>query len=341
MTRKAMRRWVAIARKAVELRATGIRQAEESRRFVVRFACGIVVRPSENLQIGCRVHRDELRVTAGNEQCEKRVRRKLFAIEKRCEDVSVQVVDGVDRFVQCEGECFCRGNADYEAADQSRSGGYCDAVDLFEVCAGAVDRIFDGSGKQRDVTPSSDFRYDAAVFGVEGVLIGRDAGEHVPAVADEGGRGVVAGGFDAEDQHLPAVTLLSSANDSLTNCARLWPLLSSIQRSKASRKTVTPISAARTAAARSVPRRSNAAARADASEAILSRSRSRSSAFSAITALRLRAKSRRSSKKIATPSTDAAAASIAEDCLGTASRAVMKCCSNSSAPANNTSRLSA
>ena len=47
---------------------------------------------------------------------------------------------------------------------------------------------------------AGELRDDAAVEGVEVDLAGNDGGEGVGAMADDGGGGLVAGGFDAEDE---------------------------------------------------------------------------------------------------------------------------------------------
>ena len=77
------------------------------------------------------------------------------------------MVHGVEWFIRCEGERFGAGNAHDEASDQPRSGGDGDAVDFFERRDRALERVFDGRGEQRDVTPAGDLGDDAAVFGVE------------------------------------------------------------------------------------------------------------------------------------------------------------------------------
>ena len=69
-------------------------------------------------------------MAARNEQREKRIGRRLLAIEEGREDVAVQMIDGVERPVQCEGVRFRGGDADDEAADQARTAGYGDAVEI-------------------------------------------------------------------------------------------------------------------------------------------------------------------------------------------------------------------
>jgi len=81
------------------------------------------------------------------------------------------------------------------------------------------------------------------------------------------------------------------------SCGKFRWLASSTQRSNAALKTAIPTSAARLAAGPLTPRRRNASASAEASDASLINSRSRSSVLAAMTAWRCRALSRRSSSR--------------------------------------------
>src|SRR5579864_1589474 len=77
MPRKPNGARIAVARKAIELRTAGEVESEKASGFVVRLAGGIVARSPKNLHIDRAAHRDELRVTAGNEQHEQRVDRRF------------------------------------------------------------------------------------------------------------------------------------------------------------------------------------------------------------------------------------------------------------------------
>ena len=141
-------------------------------------------------------------MAAGDEQREERIRRRLVALEERGEEVAVQMVDRVERQAGRERERFRRGDADDEAADESRPGRDGDAVELAERDAGARQRVVDRRGEQRGVPAGGDLGHDPAVLRVELVLVGRDVREHAHAVAHDGGRGVVARRLDPEQQHL-------------------------------------------------------------------------------------------------------------------------------------------
>src|SRR5579863_4648971 len=140
-------------------------------------------------------------MTARNEEREKRIWWLFVTVEERCEDMSVQVIHAVDRLVERECERFGCRDADDEATDQPGALRYRNRVDLGKPLAGASKGIVDGGREQSDVLAARNFRNDPTIFFVKGVLICRNAGENEPPVANDGGRGIVAGRLDAEDEH--------------------------------------------------------------------------------------------------------------------------------------------
>jgi hypothetical protein len=76
-------------------------------------------------------------------------------------DVGGEVVDTVERLVECDAESFGRSDADEESADETRAAGDGDSVDVLEldarVCTGAIDRRHHGL----EVCARSDLRDDA------------------------------------------------------------------------------------------------------------------------------------------------------------------------------------
>ena len=51
------------------------------------------------------------------------------------------------------------------------------------------------------MTPAGEFRDDASIHGVDTVLRGNDVCQYLMAVRQDGGRGLVAGGLDAQGKH--------------------------------------------------------------------------------------------------------------------------------------------
>ena len=121
------------------------------------------------------------------------------------EDVTLKVVDGEERFVEGEGEGFGVGNADEQGAGEAGAGGDGDGVEVLEGEAGlleggAGDGLADDGDDVAEVLAAGKLGDDAAVEGVEVDLAGDNGREGVGAMANDGGGGLVAGGFNAEDQ---------------------------------------------------------------------------------------------------------------------------------------------
>ena len=119
-------------------------------------------------------------------------------------------------------------------------------------------------------------------------FFGRDRGAALNRRARGPAPGTGWGDRSALSHASPAVTALSSSSDSRISCGKSRSLLSSTQRSNATLNTAIPASAVRLAAGSVTPRRRSASASAEASDASLISSRSRSSAFAAMTAWRCR-----------------------------------------------------
>ena len=120
-------------------------------------------------------------------------------------DVAFEVVDGDQRLVEAEGEGFGVGDADEQCAGEAGAFGDGDGVEVGEGDGWPAARwrghgFADDGDDVAEVLAGGEFGDDAAVVGVERHLRGDDVGEGGGAGADDGGGGLVAGAFDAEDQ---------------------------------------------------------------------------------------------------------------------------------------------
>jgi hypothetical protein len=111
------------------------------------------------------------------------------------------MIDGVERLPRGEGEGFGRGHADHEASDESGPGRNGDSVEVVEGDVGTAQGVVDGGGEEGDVLSSGDLRNDAAETLVERILVGRNVGEHTPTVGNDGRGGIVARGFNSQEEH--------------------------------------------------------------------------------------------------------------------------------------------
>ncbi len=125
--------------------------------------------------------------------------------------MAVQMIEGIERPVQRESVGLCRGDADDKAADQAGTTRYRDTVEIRKTRVRALQRVFDHCGEQRDMPPAGDFGNDAAVLRMKGILVGRNAREHVAPIANHCRGSVVAGRFDCKREHAEANWRLGGA----------------------------------------------------------------------------------------------------------------------------------
>lgn len=120
--------------------------------------------------------------------------------------MAFEVVDSDEGLIEAVGEGFGVGDADEERSCEAGTFGDGDGVEVGECdwmsgCgAGAGEGFADDEDDIAEVLAGGEFGDYSAVVGVEGHLGGDDVGERVAAGADDGGGGLVAGGFDAEDE---------------------------------------------------------------------------------------------------------------------------------------------
>ncbi len=125
---------IAGCRGPVDLGTPGIRQPEQPRDLVERLAGGVVHRLAEQLDVGREVaDEQQRRVPAADEQRDRRVlERRGVGVEDVGGDVSDEVVDGVERAFERDGERLRRADADHERAGEARTARDRDGVDVGE-----------------------------------------------------------------------------------------------------------------------------------------------------------------------------------------------------------------
>src|ERR1700690_70359 len=124
----------------------------------------------------------------------------LAFVEEDGMDVTFQVVDGDQGKIVGEGESFCVGDADEEGSGEAGTAGDGDGVEVGEGGVGLHQCGADDGNDGAEMLAGGEFRDDAAVAGVGGDLGGDYGTEGVGAALDDGGSGLVAGGFDGEDE---------------------------------------------------------------------------------------------------------------------------------------------
>ncbi len=115
-------------------------------------------------------------------------------------DVAFEVVDGDERLAEREGQGLGVGDADEQSAGEAGAFGDGDGVEVVHGDAGFGDGFAHDGDDVAQVLARGEFGHHAAVDGVHLHLRGDDVREHLGAGAHDGGCGLVAGAFDAEDQ---------------------------------------------------------------------------------------------------------------------------------------------
>jgi len=115
-------------------------------------------------------------------------------------DVAFEMVNGDERDVLREGEGLGIGDADQERSGEAGTAGDGDGIEIVEgnICLGkgGADDWDDGA----EMLAAGQFGNHSAVAGVGGDLRGDNRAESAGAALNDGGSGLVAGGFDGEDQ---------------------------------------------------------------------------------------------------------------------------------------------
>ena len=120
----------------LDLRAARIAEPEQLRGLVEGLADGVVHRGADAHVIADAAHGDDLGVAAGGEEQAIGKRRRVG--QPRGERMRFQMIDRDQRLLADQRDRLGGGQADDDAADQSRPGGRGDAVDRVEAAPGLV-----------------------------------------------------------------------------------------------------------------------------------------------------------------------------------------------------------
>ena len=124
--------------------------------------------------------------------------------------MAFKVVDGDEGDVLREGQGLGVGDADQQRSGEAGAGGDGDGVEVVEGDVGLGEGGADDGDDGAEMLAAGQLGNDAAIAGVGGDLRGDDRGKCAGAALDDGGSGLVAGGFDGEDEaagwHLSSLT---------------------------------------------------------------------------------------------------------------------------------------
>jgi len=126
--------------------------------------------------------------------------RRLAFVEQDCVDVAFEMVDGDEGQGGGKGQGFGVGDADEERAGESGAGGDGDGIQIGEGHTGLGERCAHHGNDGAEMFAAGQLGDDAAIARMGGDLGGYNGAEGMAAAFDNGGGGLVAGGFDGKDE---------------------------------------------------------------------------------------------------------------------------------------------
>ena len=217
-------RGIAGERLLLDLRAAGIAEPEQLRGLVEGFADGVVDGGAEPHVVADAEHRDDLGVPAGGE--EQAIGKRRAVGEPRGERVRLEMIDRDQRLLADQRDRLGGGEADDHAADQSRSGGGGDAVEVGEAAlpasAIALAMIMSSASTWARAAISGTTPPKAACSLIcESTTLDRILPGPAVGPLDHRRRGFVAGRLDAEHDHGRFHSARTSAVADRIRCTRV------------------------------------------------------------------------------------------------------------------------
>ena len=165
-----------------------------------------------------------MRVSAGNHQSQHRESHFMISLlplfEQDGVDVAFQMVDRDQRLIQGKGESFCVTDPHQQGSCESGTLSYRDGIDRIVGMAGFGEGLANHWHNRPQMFAGSQFGDDSSIL-----LMSRDLGcDHVRnqllARTHHGGRGFIAGAFNAEDVSVSHASILVEARG--RNLATVW-----------------------------------------------------------------------------------------------------------------------
>ena len=180
--------------------AAGIRETQELGGLVESFARRIVDRLSEQPIVRKRRNVDQQGVAARHQQRQERKVRRI-AFEHGRHQVAFEMMDADRRATPGIGKASAEGRSDQQGADEARPRRIGNRIDVGRRGTRLGQR---GTGQRQDtadVVPRSQLRYHPPIAVVHLGLAVQAMGQEAPFLVEDGNRGFIAGGLDAEDPH--------------------------------------------------------------------------------------------------------------------------------------------
>ena len=218
-----MRRRVAALGQRVEERPAGKRQADPLADLVEHLAHGVVAGLGHGVQAPAAFLRfDQQRVATRHHQPHEPIRRRRRLLATLFQpgrvEVRLEVVHPVEGNAARPGDGTPDREPDQQRSDQARTSGRRHHVDVVEHDAGALERLVTHRRPVAQVLARCDLRHHSAPLAMRFELARHHRGEHAGAAVEDGARGVVARGLDAQHQRTLA-TRWSGGAHGIGQCA--------------------------------------------------------------------------------------------------------------------------
>lgn len=147
--------------------AARVGEAEELGNFIEGFAGGIILRLAEHLILEVILHQHQLRMSAGNDECEQGKSQFRIFTKQVGIDMAFEMLDADERFLPDESERLGGTDADEERGHEPRPLGHGDEIDIRRCQMGTGHRFLDDRNNVLDVFARSKIGHDAAPYGME------------------------------------------------------------------------------------------------------------------------------------------------------------------------------
>ncbi len=159
---KGHRGRVSVSSEGIDPRTTRVAQPKQLSDLVKGFP-GCIVERGPNIAVAPLLDEIEMGMAAGNDQGQRASLAQLTVRHQDGVNVSLQVVDGQERFVQGKGQRLGVSNSNQQCSGQARSLGDGNGVEIPEVDAGFVQRRPNDWHDIAQMFPRGEFRHHSTI----------------------------------------------------------------------------------------------------------------------------------------------------------------------------------
>ena len=179
----------------LDFRTAGIRQPHNAGNLIEGFACRIITRLSQKLKAIIAGNLQQRRMSAADNQRHER-RLQLAVCQKVGKYVAFKMVNTYQRFIRCPGQRLGSRKADKQRADESRSVGNGNSINLLHANACLRQGFINNRHNIFDMLTGSNFRHNATEFTMNNDLGGDNVAKNLTPVLYYGSRSFITAAFN-------------------------------------------------------------------------------------------------------------------------------------------------